>query len=151
MVSHQVQHWVPHMLLQDSSHIEKGHWEDVKRAGHRTLGAGEMADVRRSKDVIYLGWSGWRGGNFKLWKETVTHGSNERHKKSNFCGRGAARVAGPTDPQDALLHPPGRCVTFWGGAVPSSNVPDRAWKSCSLNALCKGREVQEFVAPAPFQ
>lgn len=21
-----------------------------------------------AEDVIYLGWSGWRGGNFKLWK-----------------------------------------------------------------------------------
>lgn len=24
-----------------------------------------------AEDVIYLGWSGWRGGNFKLWKAQI--------------------------------------------------------------------------------
>ena len=34
--------------------------------------------------MIYLGWSGWRGGNFKLWKEIwseIGQKSAEDHEK----------------------------------------------------------------------
>ncbi|CAK9024832.1 unnamed protein product, partial [Durusdinium trenchii] len=64
----------PTLVLEDDVHL------GFDRNGDKGKMNGKVFTKRLAeaiaRDVIYLGWSGWRGGNFKLWKEDDSGLSN---------------------------------------------------------------------------
>eukprot|EP00434_Breviolum_minutum_P013672 symbB.v1.2.012054.t1/scaffold824.1/size159532/5 len=61
----------PTLVLEDDVHIRFDRNGDKGKMNGKVFTKRLVEAIRRAPsdfDVIYLGWSGWRGGNFKLWK-----------------------------------------------------------------------------------
>eukprot|EP00913_Durusdinium_trenchii_P006577 g6180.t1 len=64
----------PTLVLEDDVHLGFDRNGDKGKMNGKVFTkrlAEAIARAPEDFDVIYLGWSGWRGGNFKLWKETA--------------------------------------------------------------------------------
>lgn len=62
----------PTLVLEDDVHIGFDRNGDKGKMNGKVFTKRLEEAIKRAPadfDVIYLGWSGWRGGNFKLWKE----------------------------------------------------------------------------------
>jgi len=73
----------PTLVLEDDAHLTFDRNADLGSMNGKAFTerlAGAVANAPKDFDVIYLGWSGWRGGHFKLWKEDDSGVSAEAKK-----------------------------------------------------------------------